>query len=182
MAVFLSILRGINVSGQKKIVMKDLKALYESLGFGKVATYIQSGNVVFEHEQAADTKVMEVKIKQEISKKYGFDVPVFVKTFDELLPIVNENPFLKKENIETDKLHVTFLADFPKQEMIDKILAVNYLPDQFIIVGKEIYLYCPEGYGNTKLSHSFFESKLKVTATTRNWKTVNELFGMMQNI
>jgi len=180
MAAFLSILRGINVSGQKKIIMKDLKALYEGLGFSKVETYIQSGNVVFEHEQNSDTKVMEEEIRQKISEKYGFEVPIIVKIFDELLPVVNENPFLKKENIQMDKLHVTFLADFPKQEMIDKILTISYLPDQFIIAGKEIYLYCPEGYGNTKLTNSFFESKLKVTATTRNWKTVNELFSMMQ--
>ncbi len=176
MAVFLSILRGINVSGQKKILMADLKVIYEELGFAKVITYIQSGNVIFENPQNID---MAQAIEQKISEKYGFHVPIIIRNLHELVTAIDKNPFLEQENIQIDKLHITFLAENPKIELLDKIQSLNYAADKFIVSGKEIYLYCPDGYGNTKLTNSFFESKLKVTATTRNWKTVNELLKIM---
>jgi uncharacterized protein (DUF1697 family) len=177
MAVYLSILRGINVSGQKKILMAELKKLYEELGFKNVKTFIQSGNVVFESK--SDTKLAK-KIEQKISEQYNFDVPVIIRTTEEMQQVINANPFLKQKNIDTTKLHVTYLSGIPQQEHITKANTYAYEPDQFIISGKEVYLYCPNGYGNTKLTNNFFENKLKVTATTRNWKTTNELLSIMK--
>jgi len=176
METFLSILRGINVSGQKKIVMADLKALYEELGFKNVTTYIQSGNVIF---AAKNADSLAKKIEEKILKKYEYNVPVIIRTGDEMQSILAENPFLQNKNIALDKLHVTFLSDAPKQELLDKTKELNYEPDQFIIIEREVYLHCPNGYGRTKLTNSFFENKLKVKATTRNWKTVNELFKII---
>jgi uncharacterized protein (DUF1697 family) len=178
MAIFLSILRGINLGGHKKILMADLKTLYEELGFTNVVTYIQSGNVVFENPQNIN---MEQAIGQKIFEKYAFEVPIIIRTLDELASLIDKNPFLKEENIQIDKLHVTFLADLPQAILLDKMQTLNYALDRFTVLEKEAYLYCPDGYGNTKLTNSFFESKLKVTATTRNWKTVNELFKMMKS-
>ncbi len=178
MAIFLSILRGINLGGHKKILMADLKTLYEELGFTNVITYIQSGNVVFENPQNIN---MVQAIGQKIFEKYGFEVPIIIRTLDELGALIDKNPFLKEENIQIDKLHITFLADLPQAILLDKVQTLTYPPDRFIILEKEAYIYCPDGYGNTKLNNSFFESKLKVTATTRNWKTVNELFKIMQS-
>ncbi len=178
MATFLSILRGINVSGHKQIKMTDLKVLYESLGFKNVTTYIQSGNVIFENNSAKD---LSKQIDKKIFEKYNFNVPIIIRTAKEMEAIVNENPFLKEKNIEIEKLHVTYLDKEPTQENLDKIKDLNYEPDRFYIIGKEIYLYCPGGYGNTKLSNTFFENKLKVIATTRNWKTTNEIFKIMKS-
>jgi len=177
MKTFISILRGINVSGQKKILMADLKALYESLNYKNVRTYVQSGNVVFE---TADTDPKEIarQIEQKIQDKYGFPVPVIIRTLEELETAVQRHIFFKQDGTDTDKLYVTFLADQPAQANLDKMSAFQYAPDEYKIIDQEVYIFCPGGYGNTKLSNTFFENKLKVTATTRNWKTVNELIKM----
>lgn len=178
MAIFLSILRGINVSGHKQIKMADLKVLYESLGFKNVTTYIQSGNVIFENINAKD---LSKQIEKSIFEKYNFHVPVIIRSIEEMGKTLHDNPFLKEKNVELDKLHVTYLENEPLAESLDKMKEINYAPDRFYIAGKEVYVYCPGGYGNTKLSNTFFENKLKVKATTRNWKTTNEIFKIMKS-
>lgn len=175
MATHISILRGINVSGQKKILMADLKALYEGLGFENVTTYIQSGNVIFTAQKSLTHKELVEKIGAAIFKKYGFEVPVIVRTVAEMESVLAANPLFKEKNIDIEKLHVTFLEEEPSAENIKLTKELDYSPDKFIILGKEVYLYCPNGYGISKLSNTFFENKLKVKATTRNWKTVNQL-------
>lgn len=172
MKPFLSILRGINVSGQKKIQMAELKTLYEELKFKNITTYIQSGNVVFKNKSANGLSEM---IEQKIFEKYNFNVPVIIRRVDEMQNIINNNPFLKEKEIDISKLHVVYLAENPIQGNIDKIKELNFEPDKFYISGKEVYVYCPNGYGSTKLANNFFENKLKVNATTRNWRTTNEL-------
>ena len=172
MTTFISILRGINVSGQKKIQMADLRALFEDLGFQNVTTFIQSGNVIFKTEEALD---LSLRIEKEIFKRYRFNVPVILRTSDEMIAILETNPFIQENHIDTDRLYLTFLAESPRQELITKVEVMNFNPERFVVVGREIYLYCPEGYGRTKLNNNFFEKKLDITATTRNWKTVNKL-------
>lgn len=178
MQTFISILRGINVSGQKKILMADLKTLYEKMKFKDVNTYIQSGNVSFKtNEKFSDTQLAE-KIERAIYKKYNFQVPVVIRNGGELKKLISSNPFLKEKNIDAKKLHVTFLSNTPVKTNVESIEDVDFSPDKFIIKEKEIYLHIPESYGETKLSNNFFEKKLKVTATTRNWNTVNKLYEM----
>ncbi len=178
MQTFISILRGINVSGQKKILMADLKVLYEGLHFKEVSTYIQSGNVVFKTATKLPDIKLAQKIEQAIYGKYNFEVPVIIRSKEEIGKIIATNPFVKEKNIDLKKLHVTFLSEFPKKENIEIVNKSDFSPDQFIIEGKEIYLHTPCGYGNTKLSNTFFEKKLKTKATTRNWNTVNKLSEM----
>lgn len=178
MPTFISILRGINVSGQKKILMADLKSLYENLKFKDVKTYIQSGNVVFKSDEKLSDIDLAQKIEITIDKKYNFDVPVIIRSKEELGKIILANPFLKENNIDVKKLHVTFLSQIPATKSVESMEEINYSPDQFIIKGKEIYLYIPGSYGETKLSNNFFEKKLKLSSTTRNWNTVNKLFEM----
>lgn len=180
MKTFISILRGINVSGQKKILMADLKALYESLKLKDVATYIQSGNVLFKSSENLSDLEFAVKIKKSIHKKYGFEVPVIIRSKEEIEKIVSNNPFLADKNMDLKKLHVTFLSEIPATENVGSIASISYSPDQFIISGKEVYLYIPVSYGETKLSNNFFEKKLKVSATTRNWNTVNKLLELAE--
>lgn len=182
MTTYISILRGINVSGQKKILMADLKKLYENIKLTDVATYIQSGNVIFKTEKKEPNEELSKKIELAISKKYKFDVPVIVRTIDEMNKIIAANPFVKNKKINTEKLHVTFLAETPAPANLNDMKTISFPPDKFIVIGQEVFLYCPESYGETKLSNKFFESKLKVTATTRNWKTVNTLAELAGNI
>jgi uncharacterized protein (DUF1697 family) len=178
MQTFISILRGINVSGQKKIRMVDLKKLYESLGFSDVKTYIQSGNVIFKSDSNISDIQFAKKIEKAISEQYLFEVPVIIRTSKELEKIILDNPFMKEKNIDVKKLHTTFLSETPGKEKAALIKEADFLPDRFEIKGKEIYLHIPGSYGETKLSNKFFESKLKVSATTRNWNTVNKLFEL----
>jgi uncharacterized protein (DUF1697 family) len=175
MQTFISILRGINVSGQKKILMADLKVLYENLKFKDVRTYIQSGNVIFKSNEPLSDIEFEKKIEDQIFKKYNFHVPVIIRSEDEIRKIIAANPFLKEKNIDPKKLHVTFLSNIPDKENVESIEKMDFSPDKFMISGKEVYLYAPNGYGETKISNTFFEKKLKVKATTRNWNTVNKL-------
>ena len=174
MPTIISILRGINV-GQRKVLMTDLRSLYEKLGFKDVITYIQSGNVIFKTDKKISDQKLAEKIEKVISKQYGFDVPVINRTREELKKIILANPFLEIKGIDKSKLHVTFLTTEPDQVNIKLAREFDYSPDKFIISGTEVFLYIPVSYAETKLSNKFFESKLKVSATTRNWNTVTKL-------
>lgn len=177
---YISILRGINVGGRRKILMADLKNLYEQLGCSHVTTYIQSGNVVFDVKKKIDSALFAEKMAKAIYKKYGFEVPVLVKTLDEIQNTLVTNPFLKKKDLLTENLHVTFLAEMPNPENLEKLKDIDYSPDEFQIIDQDVFIYC-EKYGRTKLNNGFFERKLKVSATTRNWKTINKLVNLANN-
>ena len=179
MEVVLAILRGINVSGHKKILMADLKALFEETGFKNVTTYIQSGNIFFENHKMPLAELPQL-IGAKIQERYNFEVPVITRTVAEMESVLNQNSWPDDEIQDKEKQHVTFLADLPAPELLNKIDPALYEPDKFVVRGKEIFLYCPNGYGNTKLTNTFLEKKLKVTATTRNWRTVNELYRIMK--
>lgn len=174
MDTWIAILRGINVSGARKLPMKELKELFEALECGNVRTYIQSGNVVFESARLDPARFVK-KVEAAITKKYGYDVPVLVRSLDAMKRILSANPYLKKKGIELDKLHVTFLAEVPPKAYAEKIAGARFGNDSSELLGSEVFVHCPDGYGNTKLNNTFFENKLKVSATTRNWRTVNEL-------
>jgi uncharacterized protein (DUF1697 family) len=174
MKTYIALLRGINVSGQKKIKMSDLKSLFENLGFKDIRTYIQSGNVIFKSSASA-VKKLELKIETAIKNYFGFDVPVLIITPTELEKVIKQNSFLKKKK-DTGKMYVTFLADVPSKENVSKFKKVDFSPEEYSINGKNIYLFFPNGYGRAKINNTFFENKLKVLATTRNWKTINKLF------
>ena len=178
---YVSILRGINLGGHNTIKMDDLKKILSKCGLTQIETYIQSGNVVYQHK-STDIKKLETLIKDKILKEFNFDVPIITLTIDELKIIAKNNPFSKTNTKDVSFFHLTFLADEPQTENLNKMKDINYEPDEFVIIGKAVYLYCPNGYGNTKLSNKFFESKLKVTATTRNWKTTNELITIADKI
>ena len=175
MARYISILRGINVGGNRKILMADLKNLYEKLGFQNVQTYIQSGNVIFDSDQKESNTDLEQKIQQTISETFGFDVPVIVRTAEEMAESIANNPFWKGKGAYIDRLHLTFLKEMPTPEKLEKIKTMAFPPDKYEIIGKEIFIFCSAGYSDSKLTNQFFESKLGTTATTRNWKTVIKL-------
>ena len=172
---YISVLRGINVSGQKKIKMSDLKSLYELLDFQNVVTYIQSGNVIFD-TSVENTDDLKITIEKAIEEKYKFHVPVEIRTNHEIENIISNCPF-GSVSLEEDgtKVLVTFLSSEPQEALASEIQKYVVAPEKLFIRGKVVYLYCPNGYGNSKLSNNFLEKKLKVEATTRNWKSVHKL-------
>lgn len=179
MPVYIVMLRGVNVSGHNIIKMEQLRVSFAALGFSNVKTYVQSGNVVFEAAKDSAASLSR-KIEQAILHDFGFSVPVFLTTSKRMEETIERNPFLKSSKIDHSKLHVTFLSKDPPGTALEQLEPLVARPEQFHIVGREIYLYCPRGYGNTRLSNTAIEKKLSVGATTRNWNTVNTLLAMAQ--
>jgi len=173
MNTYIALLRGINVSGQRTISMKDLKALMIKAGYENVMTYIQSGNIVFGSTET-NKKTLSKDISEVIQKHYGFTVPVLILTCQEVEEIIKKNPYNNGKK-DITKLHITFLDTVPEKKLLETTRDEKFQSDEFHIDNTLIYLYCPDGYGMTKFSTMFFEKKLGVTATTRNWKTMLEL-------
>ena len=178
MTKYISILRGINVGGKRKILMSDLKKLYSDLGFSNIITYIQSGNVIFDTNSIDNIVDLESKIEQSITSTFGFDVPVIVRTVPELQRSIAANPFLKKQDVEVERLCLTFLKDLPASEKQDSLTKIDFHPDKFEIIDKDVFIFCHGKYSQSKLTNNLIENKLKVGATTRNWKTVCKLFEL----
>lgn len=174
----IAILRGINVGGKRKILMVDLKLLFEDLGFADIKTYIQSGNVVFISPNQTTNIEIADKIEKSILERFGFDVPVIVRSANEWQKSVKNNPFYLEKEVDISKLHLTILKEIPGTENRIKVESNNYEPDKFVIRDKDVFIFCEGKYHQSKLTNNFFESKLKVTATTRNWKTVLQLLEL----
>ena len=178
MESYIAMLRGVNVSGQKKIKMADFKNHLQELNFSDVQTYIQSGNAVFKYKKNTP-KVLENKIAKKILEEYGFELIVIVKTPNELKDVIKNNPFKKDKDL--NRLYVTFLSDVPTSDNLENLKGIDHSPEEYVLKGKTIYFYSPHGYGKAKMNNNFFEHKLKVAATTRNWKTVNKLAEMAKS-
>jgi len=179
---YISILRGINVSGQKKIKMADLKLLYQKLKFNNIETYIQSGNVVFESTLKSKTEIQSL-IELAIKKHYKFQVPVIIRTVSDFEKIIKNLPF-KSIDVEQHGtiVLVTLLADKPSKKLVDDIQQFVTLPDKLVIKNKEVYLYCPNGYGKSKLTNNFMEKKLNTEATSRNWKSIHKIYQLASGL
>lgn len=171
MQTYISLLRGINVTGQKKIKMDALRALYKSLRFEEVQTYIQTGNVVFLCEDD-DKEAITKRIEEGIEKTFGFHTSLLLKKRDELKQVLERNPF-REENV-----YITFLLEAATKIPYDAFEKIKQSSEQLVVDRDVIYLYAPDGYGRTKLSNNFFEAKLKMVATTRNLKTVKKLLDI----
>lgn len=175
MTTYISILRGINVSGHRIIKMDRLKKMYETLNFKNVKTYLQSGNVIFTASESNLNKLTNVLTAQ-IEKEFGFTVPVIVLTVKTLQVIIANMPFSVSKN--PAHIHISFLAEKPAQINPQVFIEKKLTDEEMVFTNNAIYLYCPSGYGQTKLSNNFIENKLKVTATTRNWKTTQALLNL----
>lgn len=179
MQKYVSLLRGINVSGQKKIIMTELKLMFQNMGFENVETYIQSGNVVFD-SSILNKNEIQGKIEKEILNNFNFQVSVCVLTKFEVETAFSLNPYLLDKNIDIKHLSITFLSYLPEKEIVDEISELSKKGgDEFQIIDKYIYLLLPNGAGRSKLTINLFERKLRTTATSRNWKTMTRLVEMM---
>lgn len=179
MTKHLALLRGINVSGHNMIKMEALKAALEAIGFSNVVTYIQSGNVFVETEEESSFGV-GFKIKQEIFKTFGHEVPVIVIGKNDLELCFKNNPFLKQKDVDTKKLYVAFVSKELSSSAINDLKISQFKPDEAAIDGNRIFIKYDIGAGKTRLDQKYIEKKLNVTATIRNWNTVTKLLEMYE--
>jgi uncharacterized protein (DUF1697 family) len=163
-----ALLRGINLGARNKIGMTELRELFAGLGAEDIATYVQSGNVVF--HGTLEESAIEARIKRDL----GLEVAVMLRTAAELKRVVARNPYVKRLK-DPKHCHVTFLTDRPASAHIKELDPDRSPGDEFTVTGREVYLYTPKGYGLTKFSNAYFEKKLGVAGTSRNWNTVTAL-------
>jgi uncharacterized protein (DUF1697 family) len=173
-SIYVSLLRGINVSGQKIIKMERLRDVFESGGFQDVKTYVQSGNVLF-RAPTKDPVKLAARIHSMINDEFGFSVSVLVRSAAELNKVAKANPFLRDAKVEVSRLYVSFLSETPAKAALKKLESLAATPERFHCVSRELYLSLPNGYGRTKLNNNVIEKALSVVATTRNWNTVTRL-------
>ena len=170
MKTYIVLLRGINVSGKNKLPMADLRQILSRLGFQNVQTYIQSGNIILESD--LQKEVICNKIKNGIQDKFGFEVPVLIRTIPELQITIEKYPF----SIENEKIVAfSFLDQITKETVLE---IRNIGEDTYKIVDDVVYLYCKSGFGKTKLTNNIIEKKLNRIATTRNFKTTLKLLEL----
>ena len=174
-----SLFRGINVGGNHQVRMDELKNLHESLGCRDIATYIQSGNVVF---TADDTDLAELsrQIEDHFAQRFGFQSKVMLRTADELDQIIANNPFQEQVAQESKWVVVLFLAARPESTALQDLRQAYAGPEEFYLIGQDLYIYYPSGIGRSKLTNVLIEKKLKTSGTARNWNTILQLRKLMQ--
>ncbi len=171
MARRIALLRGVNVGG-RKVPMAGLREAFEHLGHVNVRTYIQSGNVVFDAGGSGDS--IRAALEAAIDRAFGLDVTVLLRTPADLAKVVKANPF-------GSDAYVTFLDGVPDRKRVVALDPAPFAPDEFRVVGQEVYVRCPNGYGRTKINNTYFEKKLGTRATTRNWNTVETLLDWVSD-
>ena len=168
---YIAFLRGINVSGKHLIKMDELKGLFEEIGFTAVKTYIQSGNILF-YSNHMDKKDVENTIEAGIATRFNMTVPAIVLPAEALESYLEQNPY---KDAPSGTLYFTFCKDMPTAALSR---AFSDEDDKFMQKDSVIYLHIPNGYGRTKLNNQFFESKLKVICTTRNFQTCRKMLDL----
>jgi len=177
MKTYIALLRGINVGGHKKVPMAELRALLTKSGLEDVQTYIQSGNVIFQSSEA-DKGKLEISIHNSIKHHFDFDVPVLVRSKEEIETILDACPFPEEKKIAS---YFIMLSEAPEKNLIEEISKEILKGEEFIITKNCIYIFYALGAGKAKLGVNWFEKKLKVKATARNYRTMVKLLSLSEN-
>ncbi|WP_189308061.1 DUF1697 domain-containing protein [Streptomyces albospinus] len=173
----IALLRGINVGGHNSFPKARQLELARSLGFEDVQVLLQTGNIVFADPGTPPEETART-IEERISAELGLSVPVVVRTRDELAAAVEANPFPPAVS-EPKSLHVTFLSAVPSDTAgLDALDLAAFAPDRFRLVGRELFLWCPDGIGRSQLAAAVGRARLGVTATARNWNTVTKILAL----
>ena len=176
MKLFVLLLRGINVSGQKKLKMSDLAEAATSWGLADVKTYIQSGNMLFRSEKQIPS--LEQLIENRMLQKFGMEVTAIVIEAETLAAIYSANPFSTFEASRPKSLYYVFLDRVPDEDLWQSLRQKTFENEDFELRGRTIYLDCRAGYGKARCNNNFFEKQLKLRATTRNLNTVRKLLEL----
>jgi len=175
MKTWIALFRGINIVGNNRLPMKDLKVLLEKNACVDVQTYIQSGNVIF-RSAAPDPSRLAKQLSAAVSARHGFEPHVLVLTPRELANAVAGNPYPEADE-HPATVHLFFLAARPKKPDLESLESLRTSTERFTLKGKVFYLHTPDGFGRSKLA-SRAERLLGIEATARNWRTVTTLVGM----
>ena len=178
MHTYIAFLRGINVGGKNKMSMSELRVALESEELKSVRTYIQSGNVVFESSLDSCDEI-STSINKTIQNTFGFNIPVLVKTKKQLELVLSLSPYDNEDQITTNKTYFILLFESPKEQFLTVFKALTFPNEQYKITDDCVYLLCLNGYGNSKLNNNLIESKLKVVATARNYRTMQKVLALV---
>jgi uncharacterized protein (DUF1697 family) len=172
---FVALLRGVNVGGACRLPMAALQDAFARAGAARVETLIQSGNVVCE---ACEGEAIADRAQREIQRAFGFSAPIVVRDADRWRALIAGNPFLAR-GADPDHLHLGCLSAAPSAAALAQLDPRRSRPDEFVVVGSEIYLRLPNGVARSKLTNAWLDSRLGVVSTTRNWRTVTRLVAMI---
>lgn len=170
---YAALLRGINIGGNNKVKMETLREVCAGIGFENVKTYINSGNVIFETRKTDNHKIAS-KIAKAIEKEFSLSIKVMVRSMSEIEEIVKNNPFEGMFEREKD-LNVFFLDEQLPKDKCEQLLANNNENEMFAVRNSEIYLLLRISFAESLMARNYIANKLKVSATARNWRTVNKL-------
>jgi uncharacterized protein (DUF1697 family) len=173
-----ALLRGVNVGGNNMVAMATLRELLQRLGYGDVRTHLQSGNAVFSAPGTPPAGAAG-EIEERLARDLGLNVRVIVRTGEELARVIESNP-LPEAVGEPSRLLVNFLSAAPDGKLVGELDPADFEPDVFGVGEREVYVWCPEGVRATKLSYAFWEKRLGVAATARNWNTVTRLRELVE--
>ncbi|MFJ1569821.1 DUF1697 domain-containing protein [Streptomyces erythrochromogenes] len=172
---YAALLRGINVGGSRKVPMAELRSVLDGLGHGDVQTYLQSGNAVF---SSAKTDPVELarELETAIEDHFGFRVACLVVDGAYLRAVAEACPFPAAE-LEGRQLHATFFSEQPGPERFAALDGAAFLPEEYRLGDRVLYLYVPEGIGRSKLADALARPAVVkgIDVTTRNWNTVAKL-------
>lgn len=177
MTTYIALFRGINVGGKNSLPMKDLSEILADIGCESIKTYIQSGNVVFQHDEKAPDKLAE-RIKSAILDRFQFEPETLILTSRDLENAVRDNPF---ETGVGKVLHFFFMAFSPSDPDKDGLNDIKAVSEQFHLGKTVFYLYAPDGIGRSKLAAKA-ERLLGVPVTARNWNTVSKLMELVKQV
>lgn len=178
MSQFVAFLRGINVGGNNKISMKELKPALEKAGLLDVETYIQSGNIAFKSVQTGIAG-MEILIQNCIQENFGLEIPVMVVSDKYLRMIRDFVPADIETNFQPNKIFIMLLKEQPETDKVAALNEQDHSPEKLIIGDKYVILASPDGFSGSKLSTNFLERKLKVACTARNLKTIDKMLDLI---
>jgi uncharacterized protein (DUF1697 family) len=171
--IYVALLRGVNMAGNNKLRKQDLVSVFEDAGCRNVRTYIQTGNVLFEAGERL-TRQIPATVERMIEQRFRLIVPVLTRTAQELRSISESNPFLGK-GAEEKRLCVMFLKEKPEAARLARLDPHRSPPDRYVVSGREIYMWCPEGFARTKFTNTYFDRVLGTMSTGRGWGTVLKL-------
>lgn len=173
MARYVSLLRGINVGGHKKVPMAELREMHEGLGHRNIVSYIQSGNVVFDADNTSPSGLSS-NISAAISDRFGFDIPIIIRSPEQLALALANSPF-GDDDAEPKWRFIAFLSATPQQTGVDGEV---FAPDIFTVAGDHVHVLLPSGSAKSKLKTNYLEKVLGVEATLRNHNTVSKIVGL----
>lgn len=179
MNTWIALFRGINVGGHRKLPMKELVAEFENLGLSGATTYIQSGNVVFRSAEQ-EASALSDRIARAVQSSHGFQPQVIVLSIEEFRAALAATPFAEVDAV-SKTVHLYFLAEPSSNPDLDGMDEVKTDREQYVLAGKVLYLYTPDGFGRSKLAKRV-ERSLGVQGTARNWRSVTRILELAQSL